>query len=114
MVAAQHKPPAERTQPSPKSRLPIYAGAGIALALAVAAGLYFALRPAPGATIRFEADPAGTVVAVGTSSCSAPCEMKLRPGDYELKATHAGYEPVMQRIAVGSTAQKVPLKLVAL
>ena len=113
VAAPPLRPAAERTQPSPKSRLPLYAGAGLALALAVAAGMYVALRPAPGAAIRFEADPAGTVIVVGANSCSAPCEMKLRAGEYELKATHAGYEPATQRIAVGSTPQTVPLKLVA-
>jgi hypothetical protein len=84
---------------------------GSAIVLLIVLG-YFLLRPAPGAPIHFETTPAGAQVTVDGKSCSTPCDLKLKAGDYSVKASRAGSEPVEEQLSVGNVPKTVALELV--
>jgi serine/threonine-protein kinase len=58
-------------------------------------------------TVTITSNPAGATVEVNNETCITPgCKVKLSPGDYELKASLAGYAPLVKnvRVEVGSSA----------
>jgi serine/threonine-protein kinase len=101
--AAGAKQPASLAK---KAVLPIAAAALVLIVLG-----YFFLRPAPGTPIHFETTPAGAQVTVDGKSCSTPCDLKLKAGDYSVKASRAGLEPVEKHISVGNVPKTVALEL---
>ena len=117
-VAPPTAPVAQPKAPGPpapgKSKNLILIGAVAAVLLV--AGLYVFLRPSGGGggggvSVHFEADPAGTDLSVDGQHCSAPCELKLKPGTYKVNGQHDGYAPVEKEISVGTAPQEVSLKL---
>jgi hypothetical protein len=105
--------PRQVPQPPPpsasKKLIPIVAVAVLAV---VAVALYFVFSPS-GVDVRFEAEPAGTVVTVDGQQCQAPCALKMKAGKHSLKATHDQYTAVEKEITVEKPYTE-SLKLTAL
>ena len=108
--------------PTPTPRMPVpsppagvskkllIVGAALVLAIGLAVALYISTRPAV-VSVHFEAEPGGADVSVNGEHCRAPCDLKLKPGDYMAKASHEGYEPLEKQIAVGPHPSTISLKL---
>ncbi len=113
--------PVHTEQPQPeleavarKPRAPgkwLYSGVGILLVAAVAIALY--LSRGGTTAVRFAIEPAGASVSVGGTSCIAPCELQLKPGDYAIEVSRDGYAAAQKQISVGSAPQTVSIQLSA-
>ncbi len=89
----------------------LYLGIGVVVVGAVAIALYFTAGRATG--VRFAVEPTGARVSVANTSCVAPCELQLKPGDYAVEVTRDGYARTQKQISVGSAPQTVSLRLEA-
>ena len=90
----------------------LWLGLVIAVAvLAVASLLYFGFRPGSEATIRFETDPPGALISIGGRTCTSPCALNLKQGNYTLEANLQGYTAAQKPITIGSHADTIALKL---
>jgi len=64
------------------------------------------------AAVVINSTPVGATVEVHNEKCVTPnCSVPLAPGDYELRASLAGYAPVLRNVHVGSDAATPPLDL---
>jgi serine/threonine protein kinase len=81
----------------------------IAVAIVVIVVGYFIFGGKKTVSVRITTDPADANVTVGTQNCHAPCELKLQPGKYELRAEREGYQSVTQSVTI--TADTRPLVL---
>jgi serine/threonine protein kinase len=92
-----------------------YIAIAAAVIVLILAG-YFILSGAKRAVpVGITTDPAGADVTVGAQKCRAPCDLRLRPGTYELRAERDGYAPVTQQVSVGADTKVLPtVKLEAL
>jgi protein kinase-like protein/PEGA domain-containing protein len=101
--------PIEKEPKRRSKRLGIYVSASL---LAVAAGVaLFLFSPSPGAAIRFEIDPQGADVSVDGRHCTAPCDLKLKPGNYVAEVNSNGYTPVRKEITATSHPETIVLSL---
>ena len=60
-------------------------------------------------SVKITASPADADITVGAQKCRAPCDLRLRPGTYELRAERDGYEPVTERVSIASDTKSLPL-----
>jgi hypothetical protein len=81
------------------------------LVAAVSTALYMSRGGA--AAVRFAVEPAGASVSVAGISCVAPCELRLKPGDYAVEISREGYAPARKQISVGKAPQTVSFQLAA-
>jgi serine/threonine-protein kinase len=109
--AVRRTPQVEPAPPQSSKKILIIAVSAVVLIVA-AIGAYLFLSPTM-VDVRFDADPAGTAVAVNGETCQSPCSLKLKPGHYSLKATHDNYTPLDQALEVTTKTGTVPLKLAA-
>src|SRR5205807_1877067 len=106
----------EPGKPARRLKKPLLMAIAVAV-MGLVAVLYFALRstapssPAVETGIRFEIDPLGAQISVNGQHCIAPCDLKLKPGNYTVQANHEGYVPIQEKILVGSRSETISLKL---
>jgi serine/threonine protein kinase len=81
----------------------------IALAIVVVVVAYYMFGGKKTVSVRITADPADANVTVGARNCHAPCELKLQPGKYELRAEREGYQALTESVTI--TADTKPLML---
>src|ERR1700730_4296190 len=81
----------------------------IAAVIVVVVVSYFILGGKKTVSLRVTTDPADANVTVGTQNCHAPCELKLQPGKYELRAEREGYQSLTDSVTI--TADTKPLVL---
>ena len=110
-VPPKNEVPADlpETKPFPKT---LWLGLVLGIAvLAVASILYFVFRPGSEAAIRFETDPPGALISIGGRTCTSPCELKLKQGNYTVEASRDGYTAAQKPITVGSHSDTIALNL---
>jgi serine/threonine-protein kinase len=98
--------------PPPSSKMGLIIAIAAVVVLVAAVGVYLMMSPST-VNVTFQADPDGSVVAVNGATCTSPCSMKLKPGQYKLKATHDNYTALEQDLDVTAKTGTVPLKLAA-
>jgi serine/threonine protein kinase len=102
--------------PSPRAPDSTSPNAGPKKYIAIAAGVvvlilagYFVVSGAKRAVpVGITTDPAGADVTVDAQKCRAPCDLRLRPGTYELRAERDGYAPVTRQVSVGADTKSLP------
>jgi serine/threonine-protein kinase len=99
------------TVPARVSKKLVIVGVAVVLAIALSVVLYIVTRPVV-VGVHFEAAPSGTDVSVNGEHCQAPCDLKLKPGNYIVQAAHEAYEPLQQQITVGTHPEPISLKLI--
>ena len=108
--SASRRVPVVEPAPPPSSNKGLIIAVVAVFLLVAAVGAYLFLIPGM-VDVRFDADPAGTDVAINGEHCQSPCSLKLKPGHYSLKATHDQYDPLEQPLDVTAKIGTVPLKL---
>jgi serine/threonine protein kinase len=112
-LRAAQTTPAPPSPRAPDSTSPIagpkkYIALAAAVVVLILAG-YFILSGAKRAVpVGITTDPAGADVTVGAQKCRAPCDLRLRPGSYELRAERDGYAPVTQQVSVAADTKSLP------
>jgi predicted Ser/Thr protein kinase len=92
-------------------KLPLLIGTASLVVVVAVIASYVLLRPSSGAAIRFEIDPAGAEVSVNGQRCTAPCDLKLKPGNYVAEVNLKGYTPVRKEITAGALPETIVLSL---
>lgn len=108
-ASAPTQAPLRTERKGSRKKLPIIVGVSLLVVVSIAA--FFLLRPAPGASIRFEIDPQGAEVSVGGQRCTAPCDLKLKPGNYLVEVSSNGYAPVQREITTAAHPETIVLSL---
>jgi tetratricopeptide (TPR) repeat protein len=60
-------------------------------------------------TVRIDTNPAGANVTVGTQKCTAPCELSLLPGTYDVRVEKDGYETVSRQLPIAADTKSLPI-----
>ena len=76
--------------------------AALAFAVIVIAALGYLIFSRGEKVVLIRTDPAGAGVTVAGQNCRTPCDLRLRPGRYELRVEWDGYLPVIQQVSVTS------------
>lgn len=51
-------------------------------------------------SVHFDVAPRGTTISVAGRQCASPCDLQLKPGDYQVQATHDGYALLNRAVEV--------------
>jgi serine/threonine protein kinase len=85
-----------------------YIAIAAAVIVLILAGYFIVSGAKRAVPVGITTDPAGADVTVGAQKCRAPCDLRLRPGAYELRAQRDGYAPVTQQVSVASDTRSLP------
>jgi tetratricopeptide (TPR) repeat protein len=83
----------------------------IAIAILVVVVGYFIFGGKKAVSVRITTDPADANVTVGAQNCHAPCELKLQPGKYELRAEREGYQSLTESVTIAADTKPLVLTL---
>src|SRR5215469_3537201 len=75
----------------------------VGAAVLLVGAVWFLYQPGP-MLVHFDVSPSGTIISVAGKQCASPCDLQLKPGDYQVLATHDGYASLNQPLEVRAGA----------
>ena len=85
---------------APQAKKTVLTMAGVAAAVLLTAAAVMFLVHSRSTMVHFDVAPSGTAISVAGKQCVSPCDLQLKPGDYQVQATHDGYTSVNRPVEV--------------
>jgi tetratricopeptide (TPR) repeat protein len=103
-------------QPIPPRREPpralpnklLWVAAAALSVVVIALVIYWVWPTSATVKVRIQTDPSDSTVSAGGKSCQTPCALALKPGDYEIRAVHDGYEAIAKQTRITSGTTELP------